>query len=175
MTTHASVNEPVELEPPATAAPPPRSLAVVRIALGWVFLWAFLDKTFGLGFDTPADQGWIDGGSPTAEFFSGGAGGMYSGASGAAWADWLFMAAQAGLGFGLVLGVMMRIAACCGAALMAALWFSMLPIENNPVVDPHFVYATMLVAFVFTDAGARWGLTRRWRRLRLVQRYPVLG
>src|SRR5688572_13701049 len=29
-------------------------LAGVRIALGWVFLWAFLDKTFGLGFATPS-------------------------------------------------------------------------------------------------------------------------
>src|SRR5688572_461628 len=29
-------------------------LAGVRLALGWVFLWAFLDKAFGLGFATPA-------------------------------------------------------------------------------------------------------------------------
>ncbi len=29
-------------------------LAGIRIALGWVFLWAFLDKLFGLGRSTPA-------------------------------------------------------------------------------------------------------------------------
>ncbi len=26
--------------------------AGIRLALGWVFLWAFLDKTFGLGHET---------------------------------------------------------------------------------------------------------------------------
>src|SRR5688572_9064984 len=40
-------------------------LAGVRLALGWVFLWAFLDKAFGLGFATSAARAWIDGGSPT--------------------------------------------------------------------------------------------------------------
>lgn len=30
--------------------------AVTRISLGWVFLWGFLDKAFGLGVDTPAAE-----------------------------------------------------------------------------------------------------------------------
>jgi thiosulfate dehydrogenase [quinone] large subunit len=29
-------------------------LAVFRVVLGFEFLWAFLDKTFGLGYATPA-------------------------------------------------------------------------------------------------------------------------
>ena len=28
--------------------------AAARISLGWIFLWAFLDKTFGLGHETAA-------------------------------------------------------------------------------------------------------------------------
>ena len=39
--------------------------AIARISLGWIFLWAFLDKTFGWGFATPANRAWIAGGSPT--------------------------------------------------------------------------------------------------------------
>ena len=39
---------------------------VLRIALGFVFLWTFLDKTFGLGFATPAEKAWVTGASPTA-------------------------------------------------------------------------------------------------------------
>ncbi|MFC3824299.1 hypothetical protein ACFOSO_37505, partial [Planomonospora venezuelensis] len=38
----------------ATRAPAAYAWAAARIALGWVFLWAFADKTFGLGFATPA-------------------------------------------------------------------------------------------------------------------------
>jgi thiosulfate dehydrogenase [quinone] large subunit len=40
-------------------------LAGLRLALGWIFLWAVIDKLFGLGFATPAKNAWIDGGSPT--------------------------------------------------------------------------------------------------------------
>ncbi|MER7365496.1 hypothetical protein ABT353_22580, partial [Nonomuraea wenchangensis] len=42
--------------------------AAARISIGWVFLWAFLDKTFGWGFATPAAKAWINGGSPTTGF-----------------------------------------------------------------------------------------------------------
>ena len=38
----------------ATAA---KALAVLRISTGFVFLWAFLDKTFGLGYATPSATG----------------------------------------------------------------------------------------------------------------------
>ena len=43
---------------------------LARISLGWVFLWAFLDKTFGLGYATESKDAWIDGGSPTFGFLS---------------------------------------------------------------------------------------------------------
>ena len=45
-------------------------LAVFRVVLGFEFLWAFLDKTFGFGYATPAERAWINGGSPTKEFLS---------------------------------------------------------------------------------------------------------
>src|SRR5690606_6862690 len=45
-------------------------LAAARIAIGWVFLWAFLDKTFGLGFATAREDAWINGGSPTFGFLN---------------------------------------------------------------------------------------------------------
>lgn len=173
MASNASTTAPTT-ETPTAEARPPRTLAFVRLALGWVFLWSFLDKTFGLGYNTPADRGWIDGGSPTAAFFSGDAGGAFSAVAGQAWADWLFMTAMGGLGVALTLGVVLRLAAIGGAILMAALWASLVPSETNPIVDPHFIYAAILIAFIFTDAGDRWGLGRPWRRTGLVRRFPIL-
>jgi thiosulfate dehydrogenase [quinone] large subunit len=41
-----------------------RSLAVMRLATGFIFLWAFLDKTFGLGFATPIERAWITAARP---------------------------------------------------------------------------------------------------------------
>src|ERR1044072_1320309 len=46
------------------------SFASLRLLTGFAFLWAFLDKTFGLGYATPSGKGWIDGGSPTKGFLS---------------------------------------------------------------------------------------------------------
>ena len=41
------------------------SLAVLRIATGLLFLWAFFDKAFGLGYATPAQSRNADWNGPT--------------------------------------------------------------------------------------------------------------
>src|SRR5690348_1478751 len=94
------------------------ALAVTRVALGFVFLWAFLDKLFGLHYATPAGKGWIDGGSPTKGFLShvdaGPFQSMFNNWAGAGWADWLFMLGLLGIGIGLIAGVALRITAVAG-------------------------------------------------------------
>src|SRR3954447_16622877 len=101
-------------------------LAGLRIALGWIFLWAFLDKLFGLGHETSSAQAWINGGSPTKGFLgkavSGPFEGFYHGFAGAAWADWLFMLGLAGIGIALIAGIGMRFAAVAGSVLLVAMW-----------------------------------------------------
>src|SRR5215212_1332243 len=96
--------------------------AATRISLGWIFLWAFLDKLFGLGHETKSAQAWIHGGSPTKGFLSKGAAGpfedFYHSIAGAAWADWLFMIGLAGIGIALITGVALRIAAGAGALML---------------------------------------------------------
>src|SRR6185436_10914016 len=47
-----------------------RALAVLRLATGFIFLWAFIDKAFGLGFSTPAERAWINGGAPSQGFLN---------------------------------------------------------------------------------------------------------
>ncbi|MFJ2697751.1 hypothetical protein ACIO5Z_16165, partial [Streptomyces rochei] len=42
--------------------------ASARVLMGFVFLWAFVDKTFGFGYATASGKGWVDGGSPTEGF-----------------------------------------------------------------------------------------------------------
>src|SRR6059058_2844518 len=52
--------------------------AAARISLGWIFLWAFVDKLFGLGHETTSAQAWIHGGSPTFGFLKKGAAGPFA-------------------------------------------------------------------------------------------------
>ena len=51
-------------------------LATLRISLGSIFLWAFLDKMFGLGYATSSEDAWINGGSPTEGYLQFAAGGI---------------------------------------------------------------------------------------------------
>jgi thiosulfate dehydrogenase [quinone] large subunit len=153
-------------------------LAGLRLALGWVFLWAFLDKLFGLGRSTPAENAWINGGSPTKGFLgnavSGPFEGIYHSIAGAAWADWLFMLGLAGIGIALLAGIGMRLAAAAGSLLLVLMWTAVLPPENNPFMDDHLVYAGVLVLLALTKAGHPLGLGATWERLPIVQRLPWL-
>jgi thiosulfate dehydrogenase [quinone] large subunit len=164
-------------------------LALTRISLGWVFLWAFLDKTFALGMETGknaetgavdrfGDAAWIHGGSPTEGFLkfaaTGPFKGFYNDIAGAALTNWLFMLALAGVGTALVLGVTMRLAAAAGALLLVMMWSVVLRPENNPFMDDHLIYAMVIVLLALTSAGRTFGLGRFWERLPIVQRYGFL-
>ncbi|MCA2219300.1 hypothetical protein LDL48_41610 [Wangella sp. NEAU-J3] len=153
-------------------------LAGLRLALGWVFLWAFIDKLFGLGYATKAENAWIDGGSPTKGFLGnavkGPFEGFYHSFAGAAWADWLFMIGLAGIGIALIAGVAMRIATTAGAVLLVAMWTAVLPPENNPFMDDHLIYAGLLAVLALTAAGETLGLGKYWTSLPIVQRLPWL-
>jgi thiosulfate dehydrogenase (quinone) large subunit len=152
--------------------------AVARISLGWIFLWAFLDKTFGLGHETPAANAWIDGGHPTQGFLAKAAAGpfqgLYNDLAGHAIVDWLFMLGLLGIGTALILGIGMRIAAGAGALMMVMMWAAVLPPENNLFLDDHLVYALLLVGLALVNAGDTLGLGRQWGRTGLVQNLPVL-
>lgn len=155
-----------------------RALAVLRIAYGLTFLWAFVDKVFGLGYATPSGKGWIDGGDPTAGFLGKGATGpfedFYHSLVGDFWVSPLFMIALAGIGLALTLGIGMRIAAVSGAVLYLMMWSAVLPPENNPVLDDHILGAITLITLALVAAGNVWGFGRQWSQLSIVGRYPWL-
>src|SRR3954452_18762595 len=141
----------------------------IRLSLGWIFLWAFLDKLLGLGHETKTAQAWIHGGSPTFGFLKKGTAGpfadVYHSIAGATWADGLFMLGLAGIGTALILGVFMRIAAASGALMLVLMWSAVLPPANNLFMDDHLVYALVLVLLALIGAGRFVGLGRIWQRL----------
>ncbi|MFD1659251.1 hypothetical protein ACFSL4_13825 [Streptomyces caeni] len=160
------------------------AFASLRLLTGFVFLWAFLDKTFGFGYATPSGKGWIDGGSPTKGFLSGVAAGpmesTFHSWAGDTWADWLFMAGLLGVGLALVGGFALRIAAVAGTAMMALMWIAEWPparhlsdgslsMSANPFADYHVIYAVVLITLAAVSAGDTLGLGRLWARLPFVR------
>ena len=162
--------------------------AVGRIAMGFTFLWAFLDKAFALGYATGTDRvtgaidrfgpaAWIHGGSPTTGFLSGVTGpfkGLFEPLAGAVWVDYLFMVGLLAIGVALMLGIGIRIAAASGALLLTFMWMASLPLDNNPFMDDHLIYAVILIGLAATHAGDTLGFGRTWARSDLVRRHPAL-
>lgn len=150
---------------------------LTRIVLGWIFLWAFLDKLLGLGFATPAAKSFLAGGSPTLGFLGSNAGpfaDIFHGLAGQMWVDWLFMLGLLGIGVALVLGIGMKLAAYSGSLLLLLMWLASFPIKTNPFVDDHVVYIFLLFGLYFQKSGETLGFGKAWKKSKLVKQYPIL-
>lgn len=162
---------------------------LLRISLGWVFLWAFLDKLLGLGFATCRETGggavtvlcekaWLVGGSPTTGYLRAATRGplasLFQSLAGQGWVDWLFMLGLLGVGIALTFGILLRVAAVSGGVLMALMYLAAWPPPQNPIVDDHVVYALVLIVLDRLRAGEWLGLGQRWAAQPWVHRYPWL-
>lgn len=158
-------------------------LVGLRLAIGFEFLWAFFDKTFGLGYATPTARAWINGGSPTKGFLSGAIGplqGVFNSIAGAPVVDWLFMLGLLGVGLALILGVAVRAGAVSGALMLALMYLAVwVPSttaggqpsgSTNPIVDEHIVgiFGLIVVAALVNWGGSYLG--RKWATLPMVKR-----
>lgn len=153
-------------------------LAVTRIALGLTFLWAFLDKTFGLGWSTPSDRSWLSGGSPTNGFLShvevGPLTDLFQGLAGKPVVDWLFMIGLLAIGLAFTLGIAMWVSAVSGTLMLMMMWAAEWPParltvagepsgSTNPFIDYHLIYALAMLTLAVLGAGRVLGLSRQWR------------
>ena len=180
----------IDVEFSTEPAHPAGNIALIglRVTLGFLFFWAFLDKTFGLGYATPSANAWIRGGSPTKGFLSGAnvgpLQGFFRAIAGVPGMDWLFMIGLLGIGLSFLLGVALRPAAISGTLLVVLMWFATWPpatsaggqatSSTNPVIDEHILEAfAMIVIAVFAGKTAGY-LGRRWANLEIVQRFPWL-
>lgn len=163
--------------------------ALLRIVLGYIFLWAFLDKLFGLGFATCKDkisgvvdigcsQSWAHGGSPTKGFLGHAATGsfkdFYHSLAGQVWVDWAFMIGLLVIGLGLVLGVWVRFSAFAGIIMLLLMWSALLWPANSPGIDEHIIYAIVLFGIALVDENQVWGLRSWWLKTRLAKAVPFL-
>lgn len=152
-------------------------LSLLRITMGILFTWAFLDKVFGLGFATTSAKAWIQGGSPTTGFLKytdGTFSSIFHILSGNPTIDWLFMLGLVGIGLAMLLGIGIRIAGYAGAVFAALLYLSVFPLENNPLIDEHVIYFLIFLIFSTGEVGRCYSLSSWWSKQRLVKKYSFL-
>lgn len=123
-------------------------LIALRVVMGFIFLWAFLDKVFGLGFATTSAKAWIHGGSPTSGFLSFGVKGpfaeIFHNLAGVAAVDWLFMAGLLFIGLTLIFNRYVKWGSVAGIIMLGLMYLALLWPENNPIIDEHIVYILVL-------------------------------
>lgn len=145
----------------------------LRISLGWIFLWAFLDKLFGLGFATKAESAWLSGGSPTLGFLKFATKGpfaeVFQSMAGSILVDWLFMLGLLLIGLALMLGIMVKLASLSGMVMLILMYLAALLPEHNPFVDDHIIYSLVLLLFLFIPVGDWLGFGRKWSRTSFVR------
>jgi thiosulfate dehydrogenase [quinone] large subunit len=155
-----------------------RSVAVLRLATGFIFLWAFLDKTFGLGFSTPAERAWINGGTPSQGFLNSEAvtGPLkpFFATIASPTSDVLFMLGMIAIGVAVMLGIGTRVSAVAGSVIMVFMYLAEWPFaanaaSTNPLVDYHIIYALSLIVVAALAGGDTWGLGRTWKALPIVR------
>jgi thiosulfate dehydrogenase (quinone) large subunit len=165
------------------------AMGVLRLIIGWTFLWAFFDKLLALGYSTGkdpvtgnvdrfGDAAWIHGGSPTEGFLGFAADGpfqsFYNSIAGDAWADWAFMLGLLAIGISLTFGIFSRLGTFAGVVMYLLMWTVVLPPENNPFTDEHLIGAAAVLVCGLYGAGRYLGLGRWWNKQTIVNTYPVL-
>lgn len=163
-------------------------LSVSRILIGFIFLWAFVDKLIGLGFSTcrngdtnaievMCDKAWLAGGAITKGYLGSSSGPLadfFISLGEYRWTDWFFMLGLLGIGLALMLGMGTKIAAWCGMAMLAMMYVSHAwPFSGgtNPFVDYHVIYAVAAIGIVYVELKHQSiGLGTWWRSLEIVKK-----
>lgn len=121
----------------------------LRLVMGFMFLWAFVDKLLGLGFATQKSAAWIHGGSPTAGFLTHAVTGpfasIFKSLAGSPVVDWLFMLGLLGVGVSFLINRYVKWGAIAGGIMVALMYLAVLPPANNPIIDEHIVYLLVMI------------------------------
>lgn len=150
----------------------------LRLTMGLIFLWAFVDKVFGLGFATTPEKAWLAGGSPTTGFLQFGVHGPFAGfyhtLAGMPVVDWLFMLGLLFIGITLTLGIFVKLGSLTGLIMLFLMYTALgIPPENHPFIDDHFVYILVMAGLMMSDSGDYIGFGKSWSRTNLVQKFKI--
>lgn len=149
-------------------------VAVLRIGVGVIFLWAGLEKVIGgggewsaagfLGFGTGGSMGWpfVTGGvaegtifNPTQSFWAG----LADNPTAMTIIDFLVPWGQIGIGVSLILGLLTRFGAAMGTLMMLFFFVAAWDFEFG-IVNQHLTYAVVTFFLGYIGSGNFFGLDR---------------
>jgi len=127
----------------------------LRLAMGLIFLWAFVDKLFGWGFATKPENAWLNGGSPTSSFLTNATRGpleeFFKGLAGVMIVDWLFMLGLLFVGLTVIFNKYIKWGALAGGMMLLLMYLAVFPPANHPFLDDHIVYILVLALLAYKN------------------------
>ena len=161
-----------------------RAAAVLRIAVGTIFLTAGVQKAFMSAepFDAAGFLRFGTGGTPwlgtpvEGTIYNPTHDLWVSLAGNAALMpvlDWLVVFGQIAIGAALILGLFTRFAAAFGALMMLLFFFAAWEFEHG-IVNQHLTYALITALVGYLGAGRVWGLDGYLEKLEVVEHTPAL-
>lgn len=119
----------------------------LRISLGWLFLYAGLEKLTN-GFSAVGYLSHLNG--PFAALFTPLAGNPL--------VDLLVVWGELLIGTALILGILTRFASFWGIVMMLLFYFSGYPFEHSFIVNEHIIYSFALFYLMFSNSGHFMGM-----------------
>ena len=152
-------------------------IGLLRVWMGFIFLWAFFDKLLGLGYATLPERSWLAGGSPTFGYLKNATHGplaeFFQSLAGNPLVDILFMLGLLGVGVAFILGIAMRLAALSGATMLILMYLSAFPPANNPIVDDHIIYALVMLFLGYSESN-KGNMAKWWNQTMVAHTFPFL-
>lgn len=142
---------------PSASAASPRfakiTIFLLRIALGWLFLYSGITKIMNPEFTS---AGFLGTAKTFSTFYQ-----WFASAENIGWVDILNSWGQALIGLSLITGTFVRLSSFFGAILMLLYYFPGLDfptVKNGFIIDDHIIYIFIFAIFITSRAGQFWGL-----------------
>lgn len=127
------------------------ALFVLRVSLGWFFLFAGYSKLTQVG-GFSAKQFLLSLHGPFSQFYLPMAGNPI--------VDNLVIWGEILIGICLILGVLVRFASFWGIIMMLLFYFAEYPPQHSFIINDQLIYVLVLMYFIFSNAGYCWGLDK---------------
>lgn len=130
------------------------TISCIRIALGWIFLYAGISKILNPEWSA---AGYLKIAKTAPGLFA-----WFANSSNIGWVNFLNEWGLTLIGVSLLLGILVRFASYAGILMMVLYYFPILQfpkVGNNAfIIDEHIIYILIFGLLIASEAGKHWGL-----------------
>ncbi|HEX8931802.1 MAG TPA: DoxX family membrane protein [Patescibacteria group bacterium] len=134
-----------------------KTLFVLRIAIGWLMLYAGWEKISAAHFSA---AGYLKGAQSLTGLYS-----WFAQPGNIGWVSFLVEWGLLLIGIALIIGAVVRLASVLAAVMMVLFYFPILTFPhvgaNYFIVDDHVIFFVVFVLLAIAHAGRFWGLDKK--------------